>query len=105
MDNIKKRESAQAMIVVFVYISVVSLIGIYLMLMAGNLHSLVAREIRLTQAFYAAQAALVRSIEAGAARNFEFGPMTATTTVQADPNGTGLTNLYTAEVSGWLYDR
>ena len=56
-----KRNKAQAMVVVFIYISVVSLMGIYMMVYAANLHNMVIREINHTKAFYAGEAALIQS--------------------------------------------
>ena len=57
----QKRNKAQAMVVVFIYISVVSLMGIYMMVYASNLHNMVIREINYTKAFYAGEAALIQS--------------------------------------------
>ncbi len=98
-----KREKAQAMVVVFIYISVVSLMGIYMMVYAANLHNMVIREINYTKAFYAGEAALVQSFTqlctAGAAAvNITFPPMSVTVDSAAAPDG------YTrirATVSNW----
>jgi len=57
-----KNNKAQAMVVVFVYISVVSLLAIYLLTFASNLHNIVVREISHARAFYAAEAVLVGSL-------------------------------------------
>ena len=95
------------MVVVFVYISVVSLMGIYMMVYAANLHNMVIREINHEKAFYAGEAALIQSFSqlcngAGAAVNMTFGdpadPITVAVDSAAAPDG------YTrirATVSDW----
>lgn len=87
-----KRNKAQAMVVVFVYISVVSLIGIYMMLYAANMHNLVIREINYTKGFYAGEAALIQSYSqlcngGGAAVNITFPPATVAVNTVAAPDG------------------
>ena len=57
-----KRQKAQAMVVSFIYISIVSLMAVYLMSYAHNLHSLVAKELKHSQAFYAGEAAMIRAM-------------------------------------------
>lgn len=88
----KKREKAQAMVVVFVYISVMSLMGIYMMLYASNLHNLVIREINYQRAFYAAEAGLLHSYSnlcngGGGDLNLSFPPMTVGVTATGIGNG------------------
>lgn len=61
MSKKDKKNKAQAMIVVFIYISIVSLIGIYLMLLASNLHEQVIRQINHSRGFYAAEASLINA--------------------------------------------
>ncbi|MBU1044661.1 MAG: hypothetical protein KJ915_09740 [Candidatus Omnitrophica bacterium] len=61
--NIQKkttREKAQAMVVAFIYISIVSLIAVYMMAYANNLHNVVVRNIKHSMSFYAAEGALIR---------------------------------------------
>lgn len=98
-----KRNRAQAMVVVFIYISVVSLMGIYMMTYAANLHNLVIREINHEKAFYAGEAALIRAFSQlcnanALSGNMSFPPMTVTINTAAAPDG------YTrieATVSNW----
>lgn len=87
-----KRNKAQAMVVVFIYISVVSLMGIYMMVYAANLHNLVIREINHEKAFYAGEAALIQSFSQlcngeAAAVNMTFPPMTVVVDAAAAPDG------------------
>jgi hypothetical protein len=103
-----KKNRAQAMVVVFVYISVVSLMGIYLMMYAANLHSIVVREINHTRAFYAAEAGLIRTL----ARHGSGGSFTVpipdasgkVMTVDVFSTATGISGTYReikARVSNW----
>ena len=95
------------MVVVFIYISVVSLMGIYMMVYAANLHDLVIRDINHEKAFYAAEAALIQSFTElcngrAAPLTVFFPPMTAM--VEADPDGGSPADGYTrirATVSNW----
>lgn len=112
-----KRNKAQAMVVVFIYISVVSLMGIYMMVYAANLHNMVIREINHEKGFYAGEAALIQSFSqlcngeaAGAVVNMTFPPPPATpgvamtVVVQANPGGVVPPDGYTrirATVSDW----
>lgn len=94
-----RKNKAQAMVVVFIYISVVSLMGIYMMVYAANLNQLVIREINHTKAFYAGEAGLINSFsQGGIALNMSFPPMTAT--VDTADAGGGYTRIR-ATVSGW----
>ena len=98
-----KKNKAQAMVVVFIYISVVSLMGIYMMVYAANLNNIVTREINHTQAFYAGEAALIQGFsqmcnEGAAALTMDMGFTTIDVTTAAAPDN------YTrirARVSGW----
>ncbi|MBU1088186.1 MAG: hypothetical protein KKD05_11810 [Candidatus Omnitrophica bacterium] len=54
------REKAQAMVVSFIYVSIVSLIAIYMMSYAHNLNKVVSRDIKHSMSFYAAEGALIR---------------------------------------------
>ena len=98
-----RRDKAQAMVVVFIYISVVSLIGIYMMVYAANLNTLVIREINHDKAVYAGEAALIQSFSqlcngGAAAVNMTFAPMAVVIDSAAAPDG------YTrirATVSNW----
>ncbi len=47
--------------VVFIYISVVSLMGIYMMIYAANLNRIIIREINHAKGVYAGEAALIQS--------------------------------------------
>lgn len=104
-----KRNKAQAMVVVFIYISVVSLMAIYLMMYAANLHSIVIREINHTRAFYAGEAGLIQSLSAqGAAGTLTVPIPDATSgqviTVNITSTATGIDGSYReikAAVSGW----
>ncbi|MCP4648991.1 MAG: hypothetical protein GY853_02760 [PVC group bacterium] len=58
-----KNNKAQAMVVVFVYISVISLIAVQITTYASSLRKFVGREILHTKAFYAAEAGLIRKME------------------------------------------
>ena len=97
-----KRNKAQAMVVVFIYISVVSLMAIYMMVYAANMHTMVIREINHTKAFYAAEAALIRGYTDLCAGNplttVEFPPMTVVLDAAAAPDG--YTSIR-ATVSDW----
>ncbi|MFH1092870.1 MAG: hypothetical protein V1739_01790 [Candidatus Omnitrophota bacterium] len=97
-----KRNKAQAMVVVFIYISVVSLMGVYMMVYAANLNTLVIREINHTKAFYAGEAALIQSFASlcggGGVSNMSFPPMTVT--VDSAGIGNGYTRIR-ATVSNW----
>ena len=104
MMNKSKRTKAQAMVVVFIYISIVSLIGIYMMMYAVNLHNMVIREINHTKAFYAGEAALIQSFsqlcDGGGASvgSMLFPPVTVVVDAAGAPDG------YTrirATVSNW----
>ncbi|MCG2712191.1 MAG: hypothetical protein L6416_07720 [Candidatus Omnitrophica bacterium] len=102
-----KRNKAQAMVVVFIYISVVSLLGIYMMVYAANLHNMAIREINHAKAFYAGEAALIQSFSqlcngGAAAVNMTFGnPATPITVAVAGTNiGNGYIRIR-ATVSGW----
>lgn len=55
----KKNNRAQALILVFVYISLVSIVGLSLMTYAGKLRKLVGRHTLRARAFYAAEAGLI----------------------------------------------
>ncbi len=98
-----KRNKAQAMVVVFIYISVVSLMGIYMMVYAANLHNMVIREINHTKAFYAGEAALIQSFSQlctgrPAVVNMSFPPMTIRVRSAAAPDGY---RRIRATVSNW----
>ena len=56
-----EREKAQAMVVAFIYVSVVALIAVYMITYAKNLHNVVIREIKHSMSFYAGEAALIRA--------------------------------------------
>ena len=110
----RKRNKAQAMVVVFIYISVVSLMGIYMMVYAANLNKLVIREINHAKGFYAGEAALIQSFSqicngGGARVNMTFPPpagpgIPMTVVVEANPDGAAPPDGYTrirATVSNW----
>jgi hypothetical protein len=65
-QSVKKteREKAQAMVVAFIYVSVIGLIAVYMMTYAHNLHNVVVREIKHSMSFYAAQSAVIRGMSA-----------------------------------------
>ena len=70
-----KKNKAQAMVVVFIYVSVVSLMGIYMMVYAANLNQTVIREINYEKGFYAGEAGLIQSFcEGGTAETITFPP-------------------------------
>ncbi len=58
------REKAQAMVVSFIYVSVVALIAVYMMNYAKNVQNIVVREIKHSMSFYAGEAALIRAYTA-----------------------------------------
>ena len=58
----KKNIKAQALVIVFVYVSVCMLIGIYMMYYAHSLHNLVVRNINHSKAYYAGEAALITGL-------------------------------------------
>ncbi|MBU4479368.1 MAG: hypothetical protein KKH34_09845 [Candidatus Omnitrophica bacterium] len=100
----KKNNKAQAMVIVFVYLSIVSLIGIYLMTYAMNLHDLAVREIYHSRAYYLAEAALIinltRLYTGLAVIDFpEFSPITVTVVNQN--MGVGNRRLV-ATVDNWM---
>ena len=99
-----KKNKAQAMVVVFIYISVVSLMGIYMMVYAANLNKMVIREMNQTKAFYAGEAALIQSFSQlcvggvpDVSMEFPFG-MTAD--IDAVSTGNGYTRIR-AIVADW----
>ena len=103
-----KKNKAQAMVVVFIYISVVSLMAIYLMMYAANLHSIVVRDIAHTRAFYAGEAGLIQSLASqGAATSLSVPIPDASgnvMTVNVASSGTGIGGTYrqiSATVSNW----
>jgi len=103
-----KKNKAQAMVVVFIYISVVSLMAIYLMMYAANLHSIVIRNINHTRAFYAGEAGLIQSLaRQGAGTSLSVPIPDASGNVMAvnvASTGTGIGGTYreiTATVSNW----
>lgn len=59
-----EREKAQAMVVAFIYVSVIGLIAVYMMTYAHNLHNIVVREIKHSMSFYAGESALIRGMSA-----------------------------------------
>ena len=87
-----KRNKAQAMVVVFIYISVVSLMGIYMMIYAANLNRIIIREINHAKGVYAGEAALIQSFTqlcAGGGTNVDivFPPMAVHVDGAAAPDG------------------
>jgi len=56
-----EREKAQAMVISFIYVSVVALIAVYMMNYAKSLHNVVVREVKHNMSFYAGEAALIRA--------------------------------------------
>ena len=94
-----KKNKAQAMVVVFIYISVVSLMGIYMMVYASNLHNMVIREINYEKGFYAGEAGLIQSFSqlssgaGGAAVTMTFGDLA--NPIRVGVTGVSIGNGYT----------
>ncbi len=61
--NIVKNKKAQALVAMFAYVSVVSLIGVYITIYAKNLHGAVVRSMNHTKAYYAAEAGMIRMMD------------------------------------------
>jgi len=53
---------AQAMIIAFVYVSIISLYGIYMINCAADFKSIITRDITRMQAYYAGEAGLMRKM-------------------------------------------
>ncbi len=85
MKNKTKKQKAQAMVVAFIYVCVISLIGIYMMTYAKNLHDIVVREVRHSMGFYAGEAGLINAFASldhggGLPGALSVPPMTVTVT-------------------------
>ncbi len=77
-----KKNKAQAMVIVFVYLSVISLMGIYMMTYASNLHTFVAKEVKHQKALNAAESGMVMAMvrmSNGLGGNFAFTTVTGIT--------------------------
>ena len=99
-----RKDKAQAMVVSFIYLSVLSLMGIYMMSYAKGLNQLIVREVNYAKALYAGEAALMQSYlqrcNGGAtAVSFNIPPMRISVR-ELDIVGLGYTRLE-ATVEDW----
>ncbi|MFH1062999.1 MAG: hypothetical protein V1747_08990 [Candidatus Omnitrophota bacterium] len=97
-----EREKAQAMVVSFIYVSVIGLIAVYMMAYAHNLHNVVVREIKHSMSFYAGESALIRAMSAlhtGVAFPATMAGMTPMTVTIAQAAAGGGTTRITATVN------
>jgi hypothetical protein len=98
-----KRERAQAMVVAFIYISVASLMAIYMISYANNLHQIVVREINHSRAFYAGQSGLVRALADLTAGETVSDQNIGGITVTTNSAGVAQDNrVITSTVNNWL---
>jgi len=102
--NLPKKNKAQAMVVVAIYISVVSLLGVYMMVFASQLNNQVVREYNHLRGVYAGEAGLIVSISrmftntANGAVALTFSPITVNVTSTAVGVGFQLRSV----VSNWI---
>jgi len=102
----KFNNKAQAIIIIFVYMGVVSLMGIFLIKYAANLNHLVVQQLNHAKAVNAAEAGVIRRLTeryngatAGASYSFTFDGMTVAISdvAMATPNSSRIV----ATISNW----